>query len=113
MTRAEWRRNNVNVLVRQFYAAVKEGKPWVKVGISPFGIWRPGNPPGTDAGVDTYADLFADSRKWLQEGTLDYVAPQLYWPVSPPEQSYPVLLEWWVSQNAKARHVWPGLALYK
>ena len=110
---AEWRRNNVNQLVREFYAAVKAQKPWVKVGISPFGIWRPGHPPTTTAGIDTFEELYADSKKWLNEGWLDYIAPQLYWPVRPPEQSYPVLLQWWAQENTKGRHVWPGLALYK
>jgi uncharacterized lipoprotein YddW (UPF0748 family) len=109
----DWRRRNVDLLVRQFYTAVKAEKPWVKVGISPFGIWRPGNPPGITAGIDTYSELFADSRKWLHEGWLDYLAPQLYWPVSPPEHSYPVLLAWWLDENTKGRHVWPGLADYK
>ena len=113
LDRGDWRRQNVNVLVKQFYAAVKAEKKWVKVGISPFGIWRPRNPPSIDAGIDTYLELYADARKWLREGTLDYIAPQIYWPVSPPEQSYPVILQWWVQQNEKGRHVWPGLALYK
>ena len=110
---ADWRRRNVNTLVREFYAAVKAEKPWVKVGISPFGIWRPGTPATTTAGVSQYDELFADVRKWLREGTLDYVAPQLYWPVQPAAQSYPVLLKWWVEESVKRRHVWPGLADYK
>jgi uncharacterized lipoprotein YddW (UPF0748 family) len=113
LSRGDWRRRNVDLLVRQFYGAVKAEKPWVKVGVSPFGIWRPGNPPSIQSGIDTYLELFADSRKWLREGWLDYLAPQLYWPVSPPEQSYPVLLDWWVEQDVKGRHVWPGLADYK
>ena len=113
LSRADWRRNNVNQLVREFYAAVKAEKKWVKVGISPFGIWRPGFPPTTTAGIDTFEELFADSKKWLNEGWVDYIAPQLYWPVQPAEQSYPVLLQWWVQENTKGRHVWPGLALYK
>jgi uncharacterized lipoprotein YddW (UPF0748 family) len=113
LDRAEWRRRNVNVLIRELYAAVKEQKRWVKVGISPFGIWRPGVPATTTAGIDTYDELFADSRKWLRDGTLDYLAPQLYWPVQPAGQSYPVLLKWWVDENVHARHIWPGLALYK
>jgi hypothetical protein len=85
----------------------------VKVGISPFGIWRPGHPPTTTAGLDQYAELFADVRKWLHEGWLDYLAPQLYWPTRPADQSYPVLLKWWVEESLRGRHVWPGLALYK
>lgn len=111
--RADWRRRNVDQLVRELYAAVKGEKMWVKVGVSPFGVWRPGNPPSIQAGIDTYEELFADSRKWLREGWLDYIAPQLYWPVRPPEQSYPVLLQWWVDESVKGRHVFPGLALYK
>ena len=111
--KADWRRRNVNLLVREFYAAVKDEKKWVKVGISPFGIWRPGAPPTTTAGVDQYDELYADARRWLRDGSLDYIAPQLYWPVLPPEQSYPLLLKWWVDESIKGRHVWPGLALYK
>jgi uncharacterized lipoprotein YddW (UPF0748 family) len=113
LSRSEWRRRNVNQLVSELYAAVKGEKMWVKVGISPFGIWRPGFPATTTAGIDTYEELFADSRKWLREGTLDYIAPQLYWPIEPAAQSYPELLRWWVSESVKDRHVWPGLALYK
>jgi hypothetical protein len=85
----------------------------VKVGISPFGIWRPGNPPSIQAGIDQYDELYADVRKWLHEGSLDYLVPQLYWPIYPPEQSYPVLLQWWVEENLKGRHMWPGLPLHR
>jgi uncharacterized lipoprotein YddW (UPF0748 family) len=109
----DWRRRNVDMLVRDFYAAVKKEKSWVKVGISPFGIWRPGYPATTTAGLDQYSELFADVRKWLHEGWLDYLAPQLYWPTRPAAQSYPVLLQWWVQESLRGRHVWPGLALYK
>jgi uncharacterized lipoprotein YddW (UPF0748 family) len=111
--KSDWRRRNVDVLIGEFYASVKAAKPWVKVGISPFGIWRPGHPPTIETGLDQYEDLYADARKWLREGTLDYIAPQLYWPVLPAAQSYPVLLKWWAEQNLKGRHVWPGLADYK
>jgi uncharacterized lipoprotein YddW (UPF0748 family) len=111
--KSDWRRRNVNLFVRELYAAVKAEKKWVKVGISPFGIYRPGLPPNTTAGLDQYEELSSDVLKWLHEGSLDYIAPQLYWPVQPPEQSYPVLLRWWVEENIKGRHVWPGLALYK
>ena len=90
------------------YRETKAAKPWVKVGISPFGIWRPGHPPGI-AGFDSYAGLYADSRLWLREGWVDYLAPQLYWPIAREKQSYPKLLNWWLEQNPKGRHVWPGL----
>ena len=113
LDKADWRRHNVDVLVQEFYRAVKAEKPWVKVGISPFGIWRPGIPATTTAGLDQHNELFADVRKWLHQGWLDYLAPQLYWPVEPADQSYPVLLRWWVEENRKGRHIWPGLALYK
>jgi len=113
LSKADWRRKNVDDLVRDFYRSVKAAKPWVKVGISPFGIWRPGVPATTTAGLDQHNELYADVRKWLHEGWLDYLAPQLYWPVRPADQSFPVLLRWWVGENRQGRHVWPGLALYK
>ncbi|HET9984931.1 MAG TPA: family 10 glycosylhydrolase, partial [Longimicrobiales bacterium] len=107
LARDDWRRENVNALVRQLYDAIKATKPWVKFGISPFGIWRPGSPRGVD-GLDSYTEIFADSKKWLNNGWLDYLAPQLYWKVDAPRQRYTTLLEWWEEQNAHARHLWPG-----
>jgi uncharacterized lipoprotein YddW (UPF0748 family) len=107
LARDDWRRENVNILMREIYQRTKAVKPWVKVGISPFGIWRPGNPPQI-AGFDAYDKLYADSRKWLREGWLDYFVPQLYWPIAQTAQSYPVLLKWWMDENVKARHIWPG-----
>ena len=89
------------------YDEVKKAKPWVQVGISPFGIWRPGNPPGI-VGLDQYSTLYADAKKWQQEGWLDYMTPQLYWTVDSKGQSYPKLLGWWAEQNVKQRHLWPG-----
>jgi uncharacterized lipoprotein YddW (UPF0748 family) len=89
------------------YEEVKKAKPWVLVGISPFGIWRPGNPPGI-VGLDQYSSLYADARLWQQQGWLDYLTPQLYWQVDSKGQSYPALLGWWAEQNVKRRHLWPG-----
>jgi uncharacterized lipoprotein YddW (UPF0748 family) len=108
----DWRRQNVDKLVEAFYKAVHVAKPWVKVGISPFGIWRPGN-PAQIKGFDAYSEIYADSKKWLQNGWADYLAPQLYWPIAPPQQSFPVLYDWWLAQNTKSRHIWPGLATYR
>ncbi len=105
--RDDWRRKNVDHLVHRMYDEVKKVKPWVLVGISPFGIWRPGNPPGI-TGLDQYATLYADARKWQREGWLDYFTPQLYWKVDSKGQSYPKLLGWWAEQNIKQRHLWPG-----
>ncbi|HEY5893265.1 MAG TPA: family 10 glycosylhydrolase [Chthoniobacterales bacterium] len=110
MTRSEWRRENVNHFVRDLYGAIKSEKRDVLFGISPFGIWRPGVPATISAGLDAYETLCADSRKWLQNGWVDYLAPQLYWPIQPAEQSFPVLLRWWADQNEKNRHLWPGIA---
>ena len=112
LAKDDWRRSNVDKLIEAMYKEVHAAKPWVRVGISPFGIWRPGNPPQIK-GFDAYAELYADSKKWLQKGWADYFAPQLYWPISPPDQSFPVLYDWWLSQNTKHRHVWPGLASYR
>jgi uncharacterized lipoprotein YddW (UPF0748 family) len=103
----DWRRQNVNQLVERMYEEVKRQKPWVLVGISPFGIWRPGNPPGIK-GLDQYSTLYADARLWLQQGWVDYLTPQLYWQVESKEQSYPALLGWWAEQNVMHRNLWPG-----
>ncbi len=102
------RRAYVDGFVSSLYSSVKGKKPWVRVGISPFGIWRPGVPAGIEAGLDSYEQLAGDSRKWLKNGWVDYLAPQLYWRISPQKQSFPALLEWWRAQGS--RPVWPGIA---
>jgi uncharacterized lipoprotein YddW (UPF0748 family) len=102
------RRAYVDGFVSSLYKSVKDRKPWVRVGISPFGIWRPGVPAGIEAGIDSYEQLAGDSRKWLKNGWVDYLAPQLYWRISPQKQSFPSLLEWWRQQGS--RPVWPGIA---
>jgi uncharacterized lipoprotein YddW (UPF0748 family) len=112
LTRNDWRRDNVNVFVHRLYQEVKRRKPWVKVGVSPFGIWRPGFPASV-RGLDAYEKLWADSRRWLVSGWLDYCAPQLYWSIEAPNQSLPALLGWWRSENLMHRHVWPGLNVYR
>ena len=112
LAKDDWRRDNVNRLVESIYEEVHAVKPSVRVGISPFGIWRPGNPPQIK-GFDAYSEIYADSKKWLQNGWADYFVPQLYWPIGAREQSYPVLYDWWESQNTKKRHLWPGLASYR
>jgi len=108
LTRNDWRRENVNSFLQRVYASIKAEKPWVKFGISPFGIWLPHYPPQIE-GFAAYAKLYADSRKWLVKGWVDYFVPQLYWAVEPPHQSFPVLLKWWTEQNPKARLLAPGL----
>lgn len=109
LAKEDWRRNNVNEFVQNLYKSIKSEKRWVKFGISPFGIYRSGIPAGIRSGVDQYAGLYADAKKWLNEGWCDYFTPQLYWAITAKEQSYPVLLNWWQGENTKSRHLWPGL----
>ncbi len=101
------RRSYVNSFVKSMYSKVKGTKPWVRVGISPFGIWKPGVPRGTTARISAYDHLAADSRKWLSSGWCDYLSPQLYWRIQGP-QSFSLLLKWWRAQGK--RPVWPGIA---
>jgi uncharacterized lipoprotein YddW (UPF0748 family) len=109
--RDDWRRSCIDGFVETLYRRVKEEKRTVKLGISPFGIWRPGVPASIHAELDSYAHLYADARLWLREGWCDYMAPQLYWPIEPAKQSFPVLLDWWCGQNRTGRHMWAGLAV--
>ena len=111
-SRGDWRRANVNRFVERLYTDVHAARAHVRVGISPFGIWRPGNPSGI-TGFDAYGSIYADSRLWLQQGWVDYFAPQLYWSIASTGQSFPALLDWWTQQNTRQRHLWPGLAAYR
>ena len=108
LTREDWRRHNVDVFINLVYHTIKAEKPWVKFGISPFGIWRPQNPPSIK-GFDAYNEIYADSLKWLREGWCDYFAPQLYLVIRPPQTSFATLLDWWNGQNVRQRHLWPGM----
>ncbi|MEB3221070.1 MAG: family 10 glycosylhydrolase [Candidatus Sericytochromatia bacterium] len=108
LARDDWRRDNVDRFVERLYKEVRAEKPHVRVGVSPFGIWKPGNPPGI-TGMDPTEKLYADARKWLQAGWLDYLAPQLYWPLESTGQPFAKLLAWWQSQNTQGRHMWPGM----
>jgi uncharacterized lipoprotein YddW (UPF0748 family) len=108
LSRGDWRRQAVNVFIRDVYRAIKREKPHVKFGLSPFGIWRPGHPESI-RGFDQYGQLYADARLWLREGWIDYFTPQLYWPIGQIPQSYPVLLGWWAGENVRHRHLWPGI----
>jgi uncharacterized lipoprotein YddW (UPF0748 family) len=107
LERDDWRRDNVDRLVERLHREIRHEKPWVRFGISPFGTWRPGYPPQIQ-GFDAYAQIYADARKWILNGWMDYFTPQLYSPIASTPQSFPVLLNWWIEQNAHGRHVWPG-----
>jgi len=108
LSRDDWRRDNVNRFIERVYKSIKSAKPWVKFGVSPFGIWRPGY-PAQIKGFDAYAVLYADSRKWLANGWVDYLAPQLYWAIDASEQSFPALLRWWAVQNTQRRLLVAGM----
>jgi uncharacterized lipoprotein YddW (UPF0748 family) len=109
LSRSDWRRRNVDTFVAELGPAVHEVEPWVKVGIAPFGIWRPRHPPAV-RGFDAYEFLAADTRGWLRKGWVDYLSPQLYWGIDFPEQPFTDLLAWWEAQNTSQRHVWPGMS---
>ena len=104
------RRENVNLFIRQFYETVHQTKPWVKVGISPFGIYR--NKRSSDIGSDTnglqnYDDLYADILLWVNNGWLDYCVPQIYWEIGNKAADYQTLIHWW-GQYASARPLFIG-----
>lgn len=105
---AEWRRDNVNRFVEALHGAVRKERPAAILGISPFGIARPKVPPGIEAGIDAYDELYADVRKWLTEGWCDWFMPQLYWPIAQKAQAYPTLLAWWATQNPRGRILAPA-----
>ncbi len=110
LSRADFRRDAVNQLIKRLYKNIKAEKPWVKFGVSPFGIWRPGYPESVE-GFDQYDQLYADAKLWFNKGWVDYFSPQLYWPVNRYTQSFPVLLGWWKGENKLRRHLWPGISV--
>jgi uncharacterized lipoprotein YddW (UPF0748 family) len=117
--RADWRRDNVNLLVKQVSDSIRAAKPWVKFGISPFGIWQnrtTAQPEGSATnGLQSFNDIYADSRRWVQAGWVDYLAPQLYWHIGNTAADYGVLVPWWnnVMQSANGRHLYVGQGVYR
>jgi uncharacterized lipoprotein YddW (UPF0748 family) len=103
---APWRRNNVNLLIKQMYDSVQVIKPVVKVGMSPFGIWKNGIPFGT-SGTSGFDALYCDAVAWLSGKYIDYITPQLYWAFGG-GQDYAKLEPWWLSQT-NGRHLYPGI----
>lgn len=104
---ADWRRDNVNRMVRRISEELAAQRADVRFGISPFGIYRPGMPAGI-TGLDPYAAIYADSRRWLVEGWVDYLAPQLYWPSTQTAQAYGPLIAWWAAQTRDGRSIFAG-----
>jgi uncharacterized lipoprotein YddW (UPF0748 family) len=105
-SKADWRRNNVNLLVQEMSQRIKALKPWVKFGISPFGIWRNADtdPKGSDTrGLQSYDEIYADSLLWIKREWLDYVIPQLYWQIGLEVADYAKLVPWWSKAVAGTR----------
>ena len=108
--RGDWRRYNVNLFIKQLADTIKSVKPWVKFGVSPFGIYRNkrNSPAGSDTkGLQNYDDLYADVLLWVNNGWVDYCVPQLYWQIGHPAADYKTLIEWWNS-HASARPLYIG-----
>jgi len=117
-TLAEWRRNNINLLIQEMQQRIKAIKPWVKFGISPFAVWRnkATDPEGSDttAGVQTYDDLAADTRRWVREEWIDYIVPQVYWAGGFAPADYNKIVPWWAEQvRGTDVHLYIGEATYK
>ncbi|MGH3646774.1 MAG: glycoside hydrolase family 10 protein [Micromonosporaceae bacterium] len=113
----DWRRNNINLLVKEMGERIHAAKPWVKFGISPFGIWRNKgtDPLGSETnGLQSYDAIYADSRKWVREGWVDYINPQVYWNIGFTVADYAKLVPWWseVTQGTDV-HLYVGQADYK
>ncbi|GAB7050370.1 glycoside hydrolase family 10 protein [Catenuloplanes indicus] len=115
--KGDWRRDNVNLLVKEMSEKIKQIKPWVKFGISPFGIWRNQgtDPEGSDSrGLQAYDEIYADTRTWVREGWLDYIVPQLYWNIGFDRADYARLLPWWTKTVAGTGvQLWIGQADYR
>ena len=114
--KGDWRRENVDLIIRTLSESIKKTKPWVKFGISPFGVWRNKSvdPEGseTTGGTSNYDQLYADILKWQKNGWIDYCLPQLYWQIGHPSVDFLTLSKWWAS-HAYNRAMYIGHAVYK
>ncbi|WP_157875884.1 glycoside hydrolase family 10 protein, partial [Streptacidiphilus griseoplanus] len=115
---ADWRRRNVDLLVSEVHQRIRTVRPGTVFGVSPFGVWRNRSTDAagsaTSAGVQTYDDLYADTRSWIRRGWVDYIAPQLYWTIGFKAADYATLVEWWAQQvdgTGVALHI--GEAVYR
>ncbi len=116
LKKADWRRDNVNLLIKAISDSLKTVKPWVKFGISPFGIWQnksTAQPSGSaTGGLESYNDIYCDSRYWLQNALIDYIAPQIYWNIGFSVADFGILQPWWAN-NSFDRHLYIGHAAYR
>lgn len=117
-SKGDWRRDNINEFIRQLGEEIHEAKPKVSYGVSPFGVWRnkKADSTGSDttAGVSAYDDMYADTRTWIKNGWIDYIAPQIYWSLSFSAARYDKLVDWWVNEvKGSGVELYIGLAAYK
>lgn len=116
MPKDAWRRSNCDSIIVQIQKAIREQKPWVKFGISPFGVWRnkSQDPRGSDtqAGQTNYDDLYADVLLWLDKGWIDYVTPQLYWAIGHLKADFLTLLDWWADRTY-GKHCYIGISVFE
>lgn len=115
MRKDDWRRDNVTKLVVELRDSIRANKPWVKFGISPFGIWKNqrNDPEGSATnGGQAYYDLYADTRKWAREGLMDYIVPQVYFSTEFGRAPYKTLVEWWTRNTGKC-HLYVGHGAYR
>lgn len=114
--RDDWRRNNVDLIIKQLHDSIRSIKPWVEFGISPFGVWRNSSkdPSGSDtkAGQTNYDDLFADVLKWQRAKWIDYITPQIYWEIGKEVADYKIIADWW-SRNNFGTQLYIGQAPYR
>jgi len=109
----DWRRNNVNLLIEQIKRTIVLTKPWVRFGISPFGIYRnkKNTPDGSGSntnGLQNYDDLYADILLWMRKGWIDYCVPQIYWEIGHPSADYETLIRWWSKQQKSKSQLYIG-----
>jgi uncharacterized lipoprotein YddW (UPF0748 family) len=116
LSKDDWRRSNVDSIILKLSTSIKETKPYCKFGVSPFCVWRnkDRDPEGsdTDAGMTNYDDLYADILLWLENGWVDYVAPQLYLEIGHNRVAYETMVDWW-SKHAYGRHIYIGHGIYR
>ena len=108
----DWRRDNVNTIIRELHTVIHSLKPEVQFGISPFGVYRNDSTLGIRAGMTNYDDLYADIVLWMKEGWIDYVVPQLYWEIGRKGVDYATLARWW-ADNSHGCRLYIGIAPYR
>ncbi len=116
--KAEWRRDNINSFIQQMDRSIHAAKPSVRFGVSPFGVWRNKSTDvtgsDTKAGVTAYDSMSADTRTWIKNGWVDYIAPQVYWSLSLPAARYDKVVDWWVNETKNTGvDLYIGQAIYK